>query len=125
MIVAITSLTPRLTLRTPATPAHAAPTTIASNRQNVTCSTAGRRTCVAIPAVEQHGEAGLALDADVEQAHLEPDGDRRRRQHQRHGTARRVEERVAADVVVEHLPVDRERVVPDQCQEHAADARRR
>ena len=51
MIVAITSLTPRLTLRTPATPAHAAPTTIASNRQNVTCNTAGSRTCVAIPAV--------------------------------------------------------------------------
>jgi len=42
MIVEITSLTPRRTLRYPAKPAQAAPTSIAARRTTPTCSTRGR-----------------------------------------------------------------------------------
>ena len=44
MIVEITSLTPRVTLSTPAMPAHSAPTTIATSMMNVTWSGAGSST---------------------------------------------------------------------------------
>jgi len=47
MIVEMTSLTPRAVFRTPATPAQAAPTAIATSSTSATCSTAGR--CTAAP----------------------------------------------------------------------------
>ena len=44
MIVEITSLMPRLTFNTPATPEYAAPTVIPTSRIKATCSGAGNRT---------------------------------------------------------------------------------
>ena len=76
MIVEITSLTPRVTLSTPAMPAQSAPTAIATqDARRATLSKPGkpaprrRTTAAANDAI-----AVLALDADVEQVHPEADG---------------------------------------------------
>ena len=71
MIVEMTSLTPRVTFSTPAMPAHAAAHDHGHQRMNSDVERrrevdgrAGRR-------AEQRGQAVLAVDADVEQVHLE------------------------------------------------------
>ena len=87
MIVEITSLTPRVTLSTPAIEAHAAPTTIATSMMKLTWNGAGSVTARAAAGGQQRRQQVLALDADVEQVHLEPDrdGERRRRRAERPG----------------------------------------
>jgi hypothetical protein len=76
MIVEITSLTPRVTLRKPAIDGPGGPDQHRDDDHQDDLDDAGhaaheRR--AAQSAREQHGEPVLAVDADVEQAHPEPD----------------------------------------------------
>ena len=83
MIVLITSLTPRVTLSSAAMPAQAAPTTIATIRVIAIRRNPGSELMKARTGHRrgQHrGQPVLAVDADVEQVHLEADGDRDRGQ---------------------------------------------
>ena len=83
MIELMTSLTPRVTLRTATIPAQRAPTTIATTMISRTCSGPGSATAAPAAGGDDRGQPVLALDADVEQAHAE--GDRHRQA--RRGTA--------------------------------------
>ena len=73
MIVEITSLIPRVTFSTPAIPAHAAPTVIATNRMKSTWIRGGQVGRAADVGGEERGQQVLPLDTDVEQVHPEPD----------------------------------------------------
>ncbi len=74
MIVEITSLTPRLTFRMPGIQAQNAPTTMAVRM--ISADVEGGRQVDRGPhrGGDERGQPVLAVDADVEQVHLEPDG---------------------------------------------------
>ena len=76
MIVEMTSLTPRVTLSTPAMPAQSAPTTIATTTMTGCAAAPGSATRRRPTAAASTPRAVLAVDADVEQVHPEADGDR-------------------------------------------------
>ena len=74
MIELITSLTPRVTLRTATMPAQKAPTSMATTMISTMCSGPGSETAAPGGGRHDRREPVLALDADVEQAHPEGDG---------------------------------------------------
>ena len=92
MIVEITSLTPRVTLSTAATPAHIAPTSIATMIVRTMLSNAGQPALRGHDGGDERGQAVLPVDADVEQVHPEAD---------RHGEPGEVEHGRAVDDVDE------------------------
>ena len=80
MIVEITSLTPRVTLSTPAMPAQSGADEPSRSRRRPATLQRRRaaRPAPATAAAANDREAVLALDADVEQVHPEADGHRER-----------------------------------------------
>ena len=77
MIVEITSLTPRVTFEHAGDAGSRRPTAMAmSEDQARRGGGAGRSTPRRPRRAQEHGQAVLALDADVEEVHLEADGDR-------------------------------------------------
>ena len=107
--------------------AQAAPASIATTRISRMCNGPGSSTAGTDDGGDQHRHPVLALDADVEQIHLEPDRHRAARQDQRAGAFRGVQQLGRLGAVVEHLPVHGQRVVPGELQqqpaEHEGDAR--
>ena len=76
MIVEITSLTPRVTFKMPGDRGpRRADEHARSRTMNGTCSDGRQVGLGAEVGGEQRAEPVLAVGADVEQAHLEPDGD--------------------------------------------------
>ena len=74
------------------------------------CSTAGSSNCAPTTRRDQRGEQVLALDADVEQVHLEPDRDGDRAKISGVARLQRLEQLVAVGAVSSILLVDGARV---------------
>ena len=75
MIVVMTSLTPRVTLRSPAMPGPHGADQHGDEDDQRDLEDARQRERAADDGGEEGGEAVLAVDADVEQVHPEADGD--------------------------------------------------
>ena len=124
MIVEITSCTPRSTLSTAAIDAQNA---AGGHRHEADEDDMQRVREVDVRAGDrgpEHAEQELALDADVEQVHLEPDRHGDAGDDQRGRPIERLEQLVLAEPDVEHRLVGGERILPGDGQEHAADRQR-